>query len=415
MATTVATLIAKLEAQTRDFDRNISTSERRLKDLERSASGAGQGIQRMGTLMRAAAASGALAFAADLFRVGVQVEAWGRRFDTVFGEAAESVRIWADEVNERLGVSEERLQGTAAAVGDLFVPMGFARQAAADMTMEVLTLSAALSEWTGGQYSAADASNIITRAILGEREALIGLGVKISEAQVDAAMLEAGFADLTGQAFEQARAMVTLELITAKSADAMTAFADGGSEAMIAQNNLKASLDDLKVSMSQLIVEAAPLVKALASVVGILATPFQAHTVDTLNAYRDAMLGVSDAQLEALRSNEMLYASVMRTLLLLSGGREFGPKGRKAGAAVGASPGGQGRHSGGMVPGPSGMSVPIMAMAGERVVPAGMSSGGGGGGVVINVAGSVVSERELLDLVRAGLRGDRIRGGSLEL
>ena len=47
---------------------------------------------------------------------------------------------------------------------------------------------------------------------------------------------------------------------------------------------------------------------------------------------------------------------------------------------------------GGIVPGPLGAPVPILAHGGESV-------GMGGGGVVINVAGSVISERNLADLV----------------
>lgn len=54
-------------------------------------------------------------------------------------------------------------------------------------------------------------------------------------------------------------------------------------------------------------------------------------------------------------------------------------------------------HTGGIVPGPRGAEVPIMAMAGERVTP----PGGGGGGVVINltVNGSHVQQSQLADLV----------------
>lgn len=56
-------------------------------------------------------------------------------------------------------------------------------------------------------------------------------------------------------------------------------------------------------------------------------------------------------------------------------------------------------HQGGIVPGPRGAEVPIMAMAGERVTPA----GAGGGGVTINVYGSVVTETQLIDAIHNGL------------
>lgn len=55
-------------------------------------------------------------------------------------------------------------------------------------------------------------------------------------------------------------------------------------------------------------------------------------------------------------------------------------------------------HGGGIVPGPAGTEVPILAMAGETVTPA-----GGAGGIVVNVYGTVVSERQLVDAIHEGL------------
>lgn len=57
-------------------------------------------------------------------------------------------------------------------------------------------------------------------------------------------------------------------------------------------------------------------------------------------------------------------------------------------------------HTGGVVPGPTGMSVPILAQAGERITPLG---GSGGGPVVVNVYGTVVTERQLVDAIHEGL------------
>lgn len=66
-------------------------------------------------------------------------------------------------------------------------------------------------------------------------------------------------------------------------------------------------------------------------------------------------------------------------------------------------------HTGGVVPGRPGQEVPIMAMAGETVTPAGRSTGS----VVINIAGSVVTERQLIDVVHDGLLGKQRRSGNL--
>ena len=46
---------------------------------------------------------------------------------------------------------------------------------------------------------------------------------------------------------------------------------------------------------------------------------------------------------------------------------------------------GYSKQTGGIVPGPIGMAVPILAHAGERVTPSGLSGGHGGGGITFNV------------------------------
>ncbi len=59
-------------------------------------------------------------------------------------------------------------------------------------------------------------------------------------------------------------------------------------------------------------------------------------------------------------------------------------------------------HSGGVVPGSPGQAVPILAQAGEIITPAGA---GGGGGVtqIINIGGSIISEREVGEIAQRGL------------
>jgi hypothetical protein len=67
-------------------------------------------------------------------------------------------------------------------------------------------------------------------------------------------------------------------------------------------------------------------------------------------------------------------------------------------------------HSGGVVAGPIGSDQLIVAQAGEYVVPIG-GSAPGGVNVVVNVAGSVMSERDLVEAVRQGIIRTERRNG----
>ena len=85
-------------------------------------------------------------------------------------------------------------------------------------------------------------------------------------------------------------------------------------------------------------------------------------------------------------------------------GVEIGMLGRFAG-------GFQTMHSGGVVPGRPGQDVPIMAQAGEVVTPAGAR---GGPTIIVNVGGSVISERDIAEIVREQFYLTQNRDSSLD-
>ena len=76
-----------------------------------------------------------------------------------------------------------------------------------------------------------------------------------------------------------------------------------------------------------------------------------------------------------------------------------------------------GMDDGGVVPGPVGSPQTILAHGGETFIPThkpGFSMAGGGATVIVQVQGSVTTERELVQVVRSGLlQADRVGRGSL--
>src|SRR3990167_4554082 len=301
----VADLIIRMQADTRQASQEIAGVDSKISKFGSAAKAA----------MGVVAAAGAFTLGKQLFEAGVEAEALGRRFDTVFGNAS-GIRGWVDDVNERFGVSEVKMQGIAASVGDLLVPMGFTRQASADLTQEVLTLAGALSEWTGGTIGAEDAASRITRAFLGEREALIPLGVKISELDVQSRLAAKGQKDLEGDALIAAKAMITLELATERSADALSAYEGGASPALAASNNMKAALDDLKYTFGELITAAAPLLIFFADLLKSLVSQFGA--IDKLEGAVEDLTSNYEAYLEmaisAAGGNELLTQKLQDSL-----------------------------------------------------------------------------------------------------
>ena len=209
------------------------------------AVGAGAAI----TTMAVSAIPQLLDLGGQMVGLGQQAELYLTKSRTVFGSNAAGIATWADSVNESFGLSDEKVIGLAASFGDLMVPLGFTREEAAKMSQETIGLAGALSAWSGGQYDAAEVSDILAKAMLGETDGLKALGISLSAAEVDQRALEIAQKDGRTSVTELDKAIASQQLIMEKSADAQAAWADGSMDAVQNQNELKATIEDVKTSI----------------------------------------------------------------------------------------------------------------------------------------------------------------------
>lgn len=253
----------ELLGQLKKVNGELDTYNAKLKQTSKTTSNADSALGKMvkgGMAQFAAATAGVFAvqkvveFGTELFKLGTEMEVMARKAQTVFGEALPQVTAQAEKNAAAMGFSVGQYIDASAAIGDLLVPMGFLREEAAGVSTNLVDLSGALSEWTGGQRSATEVSEILGKAILGEREGLKQLGISISQADVDARLLEKGLKGLTGQMLEQAKAAATLELITEKSGDAQAAFAANSETLIRKQAELRAATQEIRESLAQALI-----------------------------------------------------------------------------------------------------------------------------------------------------------------
>lgn len=236
------------------FDGDATGLNRAARDGEQSISRWEKGMKRLRT---AAVAAGAVvgvalvAVAKDAFTLGNRIEELDTKSKTVFGDQLKDVQAWAKANANAFGTSSRNVVALAANTADLLKPMGFATDQAAKMAKEITGLAPALAKWEGKGRSAAEVSEILTKALLGERDELKSLGISISEADVSARLLAKGQQDLTGTALEQAEALATQELIMEKSTDAQAAWAAGGKVAAERQGKLKATIEELREKIAK--------------------------------------------------------------------------------------------------------------------------------------------------------------------
>ncbi len=236
------------------------------KQFKRAVGEAGDKLSRFGSkvgtvstnvikgfgVMAGAAGGLSIVIGKQLFDVGEELTALDQKIGTVFsGSSLDTVTSWADEVAARMGLTSTQAAGLAANAGDLLKPMGFTADEAANMSTEIIGLAGALSEWSGGQRGVEETAEILSKALLGERDSLKSLGISINQAEVDQRALTIAQQDGRDAITEQDKALATQALILEKSTDAQEAYAAGGNKLTAAQNKLRAAFGELQERLAR--------------------------------------------------------------------------------------------------------------------------------------------------------------------
>jgi len=192
-----------------------------------------------------------LSFGQKMFDIGTGLDALNNKTRTVFGDAEEVVRGFAESNAQSLGLAQQEYVNLATNAGDLLKPMGFAEDAVANLSVSLTDQAGVLAEWSGGKVSTVEASEILTKALLGERDALNTLGIDIKDSLVQDELKKRGLQDLTGESKRQAEALVTLELITKQSTSANEAFTKGTESAVRAKAELRARIAEITQNLAK--------------------------------------------------------------------------------------------------------------------------------------------------------------------
>ncbi len=233
----VGALYATLALDRSKFDSGVKGSKGLFTSLA--------DVAKKATVVIATALGAALAIGKQVFDVGAKFEAMDAKAQTVFGESLGVVEKWAATSAAAMGLTRREATGLAANLGDLLVPMGMSREQAAEMSTDIIGLSGALSEWSGGTRTAAEVAVVLQKSLLGERDGLKELGISITEADVSARLLKNGQDALTGSALEQAKALATQQLLFEKTTDAQAAYAAGTAEGIRVGNEMSAMFAEM--------------------------------------------------------------------------------------------------------------------------------------------------------------------------
>lgn len=255
------------------LNRVINKHRQNLRGVSSTYDKLKMGVGRfVGVAAGAFAVSEIVHYGRELLVTATQMDSLGQKAQTVFGQALPLVTREAERNAAAMGLTNQQYIEAATNIGDLLIPMGFQREEAANISNELVGLSGALSEWTGGQLKSEEVARILSKALLGEREELKQLGISISEADVKARLAQKGLESLTGEMLQQAKAAATLELVTEKSLDAQTAFAENSDSLVRKQAELTARINTIVERLSIALI---PVFSRLVDVAGNVVSGFE--------------------------------------------------------------------------------------------------------------------------------------------
>lgn len=234
-----------------EINGKLDNHRRKIGQVDSTLSKITGGLTKFaGVAVAAFSVEAIVSFGKQIFSTNVQMEQLNKKAATVFGQALPQITAEAERNAAAMGFTAGEYTTAATALGDLLIPMGFTRQEAAANSIEMINLAGALSEWSGGQRSATEVSQTLAKALTGEREELKSLGIVISEEDVKMRLRAKGLEGLTGQYLQQAKALATLELITERSVDAQTAYAENSDTLARRQAELTAKIQDMQDALA---------------------------------------------------------------------------------------------------------------------------------------------------------------------
>ena len=244
--------------------KGVNQAEKDLKDLGRtgtqSAGGLGKASSAAGSLLSSfgglVSAGVVLAIGRQIMQVAAasvqaasRVEEMESKFAVVFGKSAPEASQALAEFGIAVNRSKFDLEEMAASVQDTFVPLGFARDVAADMSVELVKLATDVASFNNA--TDIEVMRNFQSGLVGNHEALRSYGIVITEATLKQELARIGAEGLTGAALEQAKVQARLNLIIAGTSDAQGDAERTSDSYANASRGLEAAMLDLKVVIGE--------------------------------------------------------------------------------------------------------------------------------------------------------------------
>ena len=299
MATTVDTLLVRIESDMKDVRRDLRTLQ---NDTQKTSKRMQNDMQKFGNVAKAVLGS---VFVAQIARGSIALTKFASDIEemqdmsaAVFGSFVGQVRKDLNEFADVVGRSGFELEGLAANVQDTFVPMGFARGEAAKLSVDLVKLATDVGSFKNIATSEVMAG--FTSALVGNHETLRRYGIVIDQASLQTELYRMGITKNVLAVDQATKIQARLNLIYAGTADAQGNAADTADSYANLINAMNAELAEFAVELGQ---RTLPQMKEFVIMITDMASGTRSllKSIGFLSDTNDLNLADATAELEALQ------------------------------------------------------------------------------------------------------------------
>lgn len=217
-----------IEAQTKAYYEELKKVQQQTKTatkaVERQTEKIKSAFSKIGKAVGLAlSVTAIISFSKGCIELGSALAEVQNVVDVTFGAMSDTINQFARNALEQFGLSETSAKQYTSTLGAMLKSMGFATQAAAEMSMNMTGLAADMASFYN--LDADVAFEKIRAGISGETEPLKQLGINLSVANLEAYALSQGMTKAYNSMSQQEQAMLRYNYLLSVTADAQGDFA----------------------------------------------------------------------------------------------------------------------------------------------------------------------------------------------
>lgn len=195
------------------LDNAVANLKKRVAAIDKKLIGAFKSIAKVSM-------AGAVGFAAASVKLASDAAESESKFAAVFKDQEGQVRQWSDAIAKQMGRSGFKIREFAAGLQDTFVPMGFARDQAAQLSQNLTELALDVASFQN--KAEPDVIRDFQAAIVGNTETVRKYGIVITKARLDAKIkaLSKEMPGFSRMADEQQKILARYRMILEGTSDA---------------------------------------------------------------------------------------------------------------------------------------------------------------------------------------------------